>query len=242
MLISDANRCDALILTADPDQPVIQVPLPDLTAGAVTDQVARFRRSRQSAQDGDASLRTQRNAQQVLLDILAWTWNSITEPVLCALGHTSMPQAHSAHDWPRLWWCPTGALASLPLHAAGHHADVTSGAANPRTVLDRVVSSYAPTIRSLRYRRQRSRVQPAGHQTLIVAPTEIPETMPLDQVATEARMIAGLLPGSTVLDGQAAIRPTVLEALRTSRVVHFACHGVSDWSTPQSSLLRSRTT
>jgi CHAT domain-containing protein len=43
--------------------------------------------------------------------------------------------------WPRLWWVPTGPLAFLPLHAAGDQAG--------RAVVDRVISSYLPTVRSL---------------------------------------------------------------------------------------------
>ena len=51
--------------------------------------------------------------------------------------------------WPRLWWCPTGPLTLLPLHTAGHHVEAAAGASPPRTVLDRVVSSYTPTLRAL---------------------------------------------------------------------------------------------
>ena len=70
-----------------------------------------------------------------------------------------------------------------------------------------------------------------------MAPTAIPETVPLDQVPAEAQLIARMLPGSTVIDGPAVTRDSVLSALRSNRVVHFACHGVSDWTTPRSSRL-----
>ncbi len=65
----------------------------------------------------------------------------LTEPVLDHLGY-SAPPAEGA-DWQRVWWCPTGPLTLLPLHAAGEHR--TPGAA----VLDRVTSSYTPTLRAL---------------------------------------------------------------------------------------------
>jgi hypothetical protein len=39
-----------------------------------------------------------------------------------------------------MWWVPTGNLSYLPLHAAGR---------DDECVLDRVVSSYTPTVRSL---------------------------------------------------------------------------------------------
>ncbi|KAL2274246.1 hypothetical protein FJTKL_03558 [Diaporthe vaccinii] len=50
---------------------------------------------------------------------------------------------------PHLWWVPTGPLTRFPLHAAGHHMK-RSG----ETALDRVVSSYSPTIKSIIHTRQ----------------------------------------------------------------------------------------
>ncbi|MCD9880345.1 DUF6185 family protein [Streptomyces guryensis] len=56
---------------------------------------------------------------QKLLEVLGWIQDTITEPVLRHLGHTTAPPAH--RPWPRMWWCPVGPIALLPLHAAGHH-------------------------------------------------------------------------------------------------------------------------
>ena len=54
-----------------------------------------------------------------------------------------------------MWWCPTGPLTILPIHAAGHHADSVSGTTpTKQSVLDRVVSSYAPTLSALIRARQ----------------------------------------------------------------------------------------
>ena len=94
-------------------------------------------------------------AQGKVLEVLAWIWDTITEPVLTALGHTTALSREET--WPRVWWSPVGALAYLPLHAAGHHSDLIASdpalEANPRTVLDRVISSYTTTMRSLAYAR-----------------------------------------------------------------------------------------
>ena len=87
----------------------------------------------------------------MILDILAWIWDTITGPVLAALGHTSTPA--DGESWPQVWWCPVGLLAYLPLHAAGHHADVAAGQPHPRTALDRVISSYTTTVRGLGWAR-----------------------------------------------------------------------------------------
>src|SRR5882724_6777481 len=66
-------------------------------------------------------------------------WDGFAAKVLEHLGYTGEPTG----PWPRVWWCPTGPLTLLPIHAAGDHR--TPGAA----VLDRVVSSYTPTLRAL---------------------------------------------------------------------------------------------
>ncbi|CAM5605549.1 CHAT domain-containing protein [Streptomyces canarius] len=53
-------------------------------------------------------------------------------------------------DWPRLWSCAAGVIATLPLHAAGYRDpdDVEPGHA-AETVMDRAVSSYTATLRAL---------------------------------------------------------------------------------------------
>src|SRR5437660_1448375 len=72
--------------------------------------------------------------------------------------------------WPRMWWCPTGPLTLLPLHAAGRH-DVDGAA-----VIDRVVSSYTPTVRALREARQPrpDTGAAAGDAVLMVAMPDTP--------------------------------------------------------------------
>ncbi|WP_345034643.1 CHAT domain-containing protein [Streptomyces sannanensis] len=61
---------------------------------------------------------------------------------------------------PTVWWAPDGLLGQLPLHAAGHYDD-PAGSPGRRTVLDRVVPSYTPTVRALRHARQRASAPPA---------------------------------------------------------------------------------
>lgn len=41
---------------------------------------------------------------------------------------------------PRIWWIGSRMLSFLPIHAAGYHSD-----GSDCSVLDRVISSYAPT-------------------------------------------------------------------------------------------------
>lgn len=78
--------------------------------------------------------------------MLEWLWDVAVRPILDELGLLGPP---SSNDWPRIWWIPTGQLSLLPLHAAGRHSPLSTEAA-----LDRVVSSYSPSIKALLYASQ----------------------------------------------------------------------------------------
>ena len=54
-------------------------------------------------------------------------------------------QASFTEDLPRIWWCATGPLAFLPIHAAGIY---NNGMAR-YDISDYAVSSYTPTLNAL---------------------------------------------------------------------------------------------
>lgn len=163
---------------------------------------------------------------QTMSDVLSWLYEAATGPVLDALGLGPVHE-DDERQWPRVWWVPTGLLALLPLHAAGDHT------ASGRSVLDRVVSCYTPSVTALCHARKRRR-PPAAHVGLIVALPQTPG--PLDDlpaVAAEAREIARMLPQRFLLDsgdpaGEQPTKENVLRHLRRSTIVHFACHGGAD--------------
>ena len=103
--------------------------------------------------------------------------------------------------------------------------------AAPRTVLDRVVSSYTTTVRVLGYARQRTRPTDdrlaPGTTTLIVAMPETPGEASLPGVRDETSRLRALMPASMILEGAAATRDSVLAALPAHPVAHFACHALS---------------
>ncbi|GAA0409317.1 CHAT domain-containing protein [Acrocarpospora corrugata] len=220
------HRCDALIVTADPDRPVRVVPLSTLTHQDVLDQVTRFLGAVADTETG--TLNRRRAAQQQIHQVLRWAWDHITGPVLEALGFTGPP----GETWPRLWWCPQRELTFLPLHATGHHDGGTG------TVLDRVISSYTPTIRALRHARLNIG-EPASIKAtaLIVAMPETPNAPDLPGARTETRRLTELIPAARVLSGEQATRDAVIEAIPDHAIVHLACHGLSDWNSPDSSRL-----
>ncbi|GAA2441763.1 CHAT domain-containing protein [Streptomyces lavendulocolor] len=233
-----AFRSDALVLR---DGEVLLVPLPDATPEAVGEQADRLDRALADAADPARD----RAAQRTIGEVLAWTWDHVTGPVLDRLGlRGPAPDGR----WDRLWWSPGGALASLPLHAAGHHGEASGPAPRddaaapagtgpaPRTVLDRVVSSYTPTVGALRYARARAAAPRPPGRPLAVALPDTPGARPLGGAHREVGVLCGLLP-TEVLHGEQATFDRVMDALPRHPWVHFACHGVSEPADPSNGRL-----
>jgi tetratricopeptide (TPR) repeat protein len=230
----------ALILTGgavlDP------VPLAGLTPQTVNDRVIAFLGALEDAWSPAAGVSGRAASEQRLGDTLGWLWDALAGPVLDRLGITGPPR--DGQPWPRLWWCVSGLLSFLPVHAAGHHR--TQADAAPATVIDRVISSYTPTLRALTHAR---RPGPAtdggggdrpgtGDRVVAVAMPHTPGAPDLPGAQAEAAGLQQRFPGRvTVLTGPQATYDTVLAALPTGRWAHFACHGASDPSNPSASCL-----
>jgi tetratricopeptide (TPR) repeat protein len=236
VFISTSNtRCDALILTAETDTPVQAVPLPGLTQAKAYEQANRLRAAHLHAADPRIDPQRRITAQREILDVLAWLWDVVAEPVLTRVGHTTCPAADE--PWPRLWWCPVGIMAFLPLHAAGYHAEYRGagpgGTAAPRTVLDRVASSYTTTVAALEHARARG--AGADAPTTVVVPVPDTPDSPLPGVRGETRAISALIPGAHLLADPT--RDKVLESLHEHQIAHFACHALADGTDPGRSRL-----
>lgn len=251
------ERSDALIVTVD--RKLELVPLPGLTPESLNDQAMTFfgavnKWPEQDAPPGEST------HEESLLKVLRWLWDMVTGPVLDRLGITGPPPIglDGQPAWSRLWWCPSGLLSFLPLHASGHHDHLGGKAAE--TVLDRVVSSYTPTLRALAYARQS---KPPATRTGFPAesPSESPDQpgLPgagqlvavamdttsglgpqydLPGVTAEIDMLNDLFPGSlTLFSGSTARRQDVLKALPGARWAHFACHAQARLQAPSASSL-----
>ncbi|MFI6504515.1 CHAT domain-containing protein [Nonomuraea typhae] len=161
-----------------------------------------------------------RDREEVVGATLGWIWESVVSPVLDALGYREQEQ----ESWPRLWWCPTGPLMTLPLHAAGK-------------VLDCAVSSYTPALKVL-VRARKARDTPpddaAEGRLLHVAVGDGPGQESLPGAARTRGYLERLLPADrrTTLDGQAATWRSVETGLRRHVWTHFDCHGVQDLNNP----------
>ncbi|MBB6472458.1 CHAT domain-containing protein [Sphaerisporangium rubeum] len=170
------------------------------------------------------------NDEEQLLDLLGWMWDVIVGPVLDHLGMNVALEPGASG--PRLWWSPSGLLSFLPLHAAGHHT--TSSAAAPLTAMDRVISSYVPTVRSLEYARR----QPVTHSSppLVVAMPVTPGHPPLLAVEREVTLLQDLF-GAKAVIGEQATREAVRSTLPDHPWVHFSCHARSDMDDPAQGFL-----
>jgi tetratricopeptide (TPR) repeat protein len=230
----------ALVLT---DGGVLNpVPLAGLTPETVYYRVVAFLGALEEAGSPAAGEEIRAAAEQQLDDTLGWLWDELAEPVLDQLGITGPPG--DGQPWPRLWWCVSGLLSFLPVHAAGRHR--TRADAVPATVIDRVISSYTPTLRALTHARQPGPATDggggdrfgAGDRVVAVAMPRTPGAPDLPGASKETDGLRDRFPGQvTALTGPQATYDTVLKALPTGRWAHFACHGASDPSDPSASRL-----
>ncbi|KAJ7213704.1 TPR-like protein [Mycena rebaudengoi] len=138
----------------------------------------------------------------------------------------------------RIWWCPTGPLTFLPIHAAGLYGkDDTFGS----KLADFVISSYAPFLDALIEGRQSKSTSHENPQLLAVAQpsasgqTYIPGTQEeINHIEIHA---SGKLP-ILRLEEELATVESVEKGIIASSWVHFACHGIQNVSDPiQSALL-----
>lgn len=214
-------RCDALVIAGGG---VRVVPLTAVTAADVTAlskrYLALFERLRRLDQLTAGQLR---RASAGVREVCAWLWDRIARPVLDEIG---LPPRD--RDWPRLWWCPTGALALLPLHAAQRY-DPSTGA--DTGVADRVTSSHTATVRILTA--SRARAPAATSAGLVVAMAETPDLPPLPNVDQEIEAIlAAASPPPLVLRDSAASLDAVRAALPSHPWFHFAGHSVQELADP----------
>ena len=215
-------RCDAFLVEGNR---ISVLELPGLTVDEVQKRALDLQLSRKSG-------------SLCLAPLLEWLWNIIARPCLDALGFR---EPVSDSNWPRVWWIPTGLLSQLPLHAAGHHAKGSS-----ETVLDRVMSSYASTVKSLIHGRGRQlhlqeSARPVSDHALLVAMREtpnLPANGSLPFTVDEVSIVRDLCPSLQLQPIIPSLRKdNVLQELKACRIFHFAGHGHSDLTEPSQSCL-----
>ncbi|KAJ6571256.1 CHAT domain-containing protein [Mycena capillaripes] len=234
ILTTTNSACFALIVTVSSDVQYLELPefiLPeahlfsDLSRG-LSNPAFNFESFVETCQPGNqrSALKARLFAgregtlnvhlDDVFRGLLADLWKNIVKPVFDTL------KLQKSVDPLRLWWCPTGPFAFLPIHAAGIYGkDMTD------CMSDYVISSYTPTLTAL--------LDPPAMNATLLKMTAVIEPRALDYpplpgARAELKKIVARVPNKCLTDLVDTTVETALVHLRQSSIVHFACHGVQD--------------
>jgi CHAT domain-containing protein len=165
----------------------------------------------------------------------------VTQLKILSFSNSNVLQPSAGKGRSRLWWCVTGELSFLPVHAAGkYHGD------NAVCAADYVISSYIPTLSSLAKTTQGwtpiSRSQLAGI-LVCEASSEISSTAVLPNAVDEIILVRecfrkGEAQVLNLFSAHTSISDlcSLLEGTR-AHVLHLACHGVQDAEPLKSAIL-----
>ena len=227
ILNSSAYGSHALVMDSAGDE-VRVVELPGMNPDAVVEHSTTMQ---QALTDTDLQPDQSRRA---VLGVLGWLWDKVAEPVLAALENVRTASVDGTR--PRVWWCLTGPLNLLPIHAAGHYPQAGETATSARCVSEHVISSYAPSLTALIRARQPGATAAVRH--LSVGVSAAPGLPALPAVPAEMKVLGRYFPpgpGSTQLTESGATRDAVLAALETCSWVHVACHASQQQADPEAS-------
>jgi CHAT domain-containing protein len=157
-----------------------------------------------------------------LASVLSDLYELVGKPVVERLRKLKVPEKS------RVWWCPTGAFCSLPLHAMG---PIPSDDGREVYFSDLYIPSYTPTLSALIESRKRGPFSDASGDSkpsiLLVAQ---PDTLP--GAFGEITAIQTTKNPVTTLISAMATPETVIEGLRDHRFAHFVCHGLLETGKP----------
>ncbi|KAL7928131.1 CHAT domain-containing protein [Trichoderma chlorosporum] len=139
---------------------------------------------------------------------------------------------------PRIWWVMSGLMSIFPLHAAGEDWGAESSFENTAS---HVISSYIPTIKALKYARDKNASNESGEgRSFLIASMPETEGMRPLRVAGEVAAVKQCATSFQIDRAVAADTPSrelVLEELKSARIAHFICHGTLDINNPSDSCL-----
>jgi hypothetical protein len=197
--------------------------------------------------DSSRAMRIDKGAGDSFDNVLGLLWTSIVKPVIDRLGLEvsllsllSLQLKLTLNDFqkstersrPRLWWCVTGELSFLPIHAAGKYQCSDAVCAS-----DYLVSSYIPTLHSLiKARNNWNHIRRHELAGLIIC-EDSPESSAanhLPEAAKEVRIVRECFESvhAQVLNTMSTrtARAELLSLLdnTSAHVLHLACHGIQD--------------
>lgn len=246
----DKSRCDAIVLQNGLEHP-LHIPLPSFSLEKANSYRSSLELRLKSGglrdrgeettgiSDADVNGRGIRPAQTgkgheaPVHHVLRSLWVEVVKPILDKLGILRMNSASEGLP-PRIWWCPTGPLSFLPLHASGIY-----GVAEPQSVPDYIVSSYTPTITALTDRVRHISPPEAGKSgngLFLTNQPSPPDAPSIPGTTTEVQSIYGRANevGVKVLkiEGSELTLDGCLQNMANFSCVHLACHGSQNASEP----------
>ncbi|MFP8885688.1 CHAT domain-containing protein [Streptomyces mangrovi] len=219
-------RCDAIVLRRGGRIDV--VPLPELNHRIIDQAANRYRAHLEEAVAPKAGFLVRERTRHAVHDTLEWLWEHIARPVLDRLGWP-----YESEDPPRLWWCPTASLVSMPLHAAGRYPRAAGERMKPAGMPYAAVSSYTTGLATLVDARRKRAVPGSGILAVALTDTRRGRAA-LPGVARELRSLQEAVDGRWLrsLVDDAATVDAVREHLPRYAWAHFACHGSLDMVSP----------
>ncbi|TFK44021.1 CHAT domain-containing protein, partial [Crucibulum laeve] len=231
-----AEWCDALIVMRNIDE-VIYIKLDNFSYNKAENLRKRLSRCLSSYRLRTREARSGRPDFKALGSndiyyILSELWTCIVKPLLDGLGYSPCKSSTP----PRVWFCPTGPLSFLPIHAAGIYQSI-DGVRGP-AISDYVVASYTPSVSALAEIAQESKHCPFLGM-LSVSQPDLPDLPPIPSTSMESLGIYNAFDASNLpslrLDGSSATIGSVVEGMQSMSWVHLACHAVQDTSDPAKS-------
>ncbi|KAF8196370.1 CHAT domain-containing protein [Mycena galopus ATCC 62051] len=160
-------------------------------------------------------------SEDIFREYLELIWVEMVKPVFNVLGLKKS-------DTPsRLWLCPTGPFAFVPIHAAGRYREHGKDC-----VSDYVVPSYIPTLSALL--NPPTDVPAVFKMTAVIEP-HAPNCSPLPGTEAELACIKDKVPAGWFTSLVNTTEDAVIKHLQESSLVHFACHGLQDPTNPLNS-------
>ena len=157
-----------------------------------------------------------------LASVLADLYELVGKPVIDALRQLGIPEKS------RVWWCPTDAFCSLPLHSMG---PIPSDDRDKVYFMDLYIPSYTPTLSALiESRKPGSPLAPKTVNKPSLLLVARPEILPGAQGEIDVLETVGS--PVTPLISEKATPTTVMSSLRDHQFVHFVCHGLLETGKP----------
>ncbi|KAF9001749.1 CHAT domain-containing protein [Cyathus striatus] len=232
-------RCDALVL--DNKKPhITHVPLPNFSV-EIAQKLLKI--LNETFVNNNVRMRDSRGGRPVrpkaapkgLKLILKELWIAVVQPILNALGLMDSEDRLSTENKRRIWWCPTGLLTFLPLHAAGLY-DIPGGP----NCSDFVVSSYIPNVSALF--EKIGRTIGSSKRLLAIGQSKVkafPFLSELSNVINEIEVVRNIfdqkqIQANVLIEDEVTVS-SVLEIMGEYHWIHLACHASQEQNPPTKS-------